>query len=309
VRHQRGSRLTLSGGLRVERVKRSALEGSPDPFSPRPPFPADTAHAVNPKASASYLLYQGSPHAADSSPFTIAWLRLRGSAGTGMRAPDALEIAFTDNPHLKPERSRSGEAGVETAFANGQAVVEATAFANRYDDLIVAVGPAISNASQYRTDNVANARSQGFEIGARLRTAWGLDARVAYTWLDTAVLAVDRVENEAPAPFHVGDYLLRRPRHQGSIDLVFTRGRLAAYSQIGARSRTLDVEPTFGAFGGLFWNPGFATVRCGASWRLVRMLELVARLDNALDRRYEETFGFPALGRSAMLGVRVAAGR
>jgi len=226
-----------------------------------------------------------------------------------MRAPDALEIAFTDNPHLKPERSRSGEAGVEAAFADGLAVVEATAFANRYDDLIVAVGPAISNASQYRTDNVANARSRGFEIGGRLRTAWGLDAHAAYTWLDTAVLAVDRVENGAPAPFHVGDYLLRRPRHRGSIDLVFTRGRLAAYSEIGVRSRTLDVEPTYGAFGGLFWNPGFAVVRCGASWRLVRTLGLVARVDNALDRRYEETFGFPAPGRSVMLGVRVAAGR
>jgi outer membrane receptor protein involved in Fe transport len=93
------------------------------------------------------------------------------------------------------------------------------------------------------------------------------------------------------------------------VDLVFARGRLAAYTELGARSRTLDVEPTYGAFGGLFWNPGFATLRCGASWRLVPSLDLLARVDNALDRRYEETFGFPALGRTVMVGVRVAAGR
>ena len=315
VRHQHGSRLTMSGGLRTERVQRTALEGSPNPFTPRPPFPADTAHAVNPKASASYLLYMpgadvaGARHGVPLRILQPAWVRVRASGGTGMRAPDAFEIAFTDNPHLKPERSRSAEAGIESAFAGGQAVVELTYFANRYNDLIVAVGPAIRNASQYQTDNIANARARGLELAARLRTSWGLAAQVAYTWLDTAVLAVDRSGGQAPSPFHVGDYLLRRPRQQGSVDLVFSRGRLTAYSQVGARSRTLDVEPTYGAFGGLFWNPGFATVRCGAGWRLVRSVELVGRVDNLFDRRYEETFGFPALGRTVMAGVRVAAGR
>jgi outer membrane cobalamin receptor len=315
VRHQHGSRLTMSGGLRTERVQRNALEGSPNPFTPRPPFPADTVHAVNPKASASYLVYMPGADAAGARhgvPLRIlqpAWVRVRASGGTGMRAPDAFEIAFTDNPHLKPERSRSAEAGIESAFAGGQAVVELTYFANRYNDLIVAVGPAIRNASQYQTDNIANARSRGLELAARLRTSWGLAAQVAYTWLDTAVLAVDRSGGQAPPPFHAGDYLLRRPRHQGSVDLVFSRGPLTAYSQVGARSRTLDVEPTYGAFGGLFWNPGFATVRCGVGWRLVRSVELVGRVDNLFDRRYEETFGFPALGRTVMAGVRVAAGR
>lgn len=312
ARRQHGSRLTMSGGLRVENVERSALDGSPNPYTPRPPFPADTARAINPKASASYLMYQGPAGAMHASPIQVvrpAWLRLRASGGTGMRAPDALEIAFTDNPHLKPERSRSGEVGLESAFAGGQAVVELTYFSNRYDDLIVAVGPAMRDASRYRTDNIANARSEGLELAARLRTSWGLDAHLAYTWLDTAVLAVDRSSGQAPPPFQVGDHLLRRPRHQGSVDLVFARGRLTAYSEVGARSRTLDVEPTYGTFGGLFWNPGFMTIRCGASWRLVRAVELIGRVDNLFDRHYEEAFGYPALGRTVMAGVRVAAGR
>jgi outer membrane cobalamin receptor len=307
VRHQQGSRLTLSGGLRAEDVHRSALDGSPNPFTERPPFPADTARALNPKASAAYLVYEHSGAAAPA--LEPAWVRLRASGGTGMRAPGAFEIAFTDNPHLKPERSRSAEVGVESAFAGGQAVVELTWFTNRYNDLIVAVGPAIRDASQYQTDNIANARARGLEFATRLRSSWGLSAHLAYTWLDSAVLAVDRSNGVAPPPFHVGDYLLRRPRHQGSIDLVFARGRFTAYSEVGTRSRTLDVEPTYGAFGGLFWNPGFATVRSGASWRVVRFVEVVGRVDNVFGRYYEETFGFPALGRTVMAGVRLAAGR
>jgi outer membrane cobalamin receptor len=304
VRRQQGSRLTLAGGVRAERVHRDALDGSPNPYSPRPPFSADTARAVNPKASAAYLLYANSARGGLSP----SWVRLRASGGTGMRAPDALEIAFTDNPHLLPERSRSIEAGVESGFASGRAVVEAAYFANRYDNLIVAVGPSMVNASQYKTDNIANARARGLELSGAVRTGWGLEARAAYTWLDSEVLAVDRA-GVAPPPFQVGDPLLRRPRHLGSVDILFSRGKLTAYSQVGARGRTLDIEPNYGAFGGLFWNPGYAVVRCGAAWRLAPALELFGRVDNLFDRRYEETFGFPALGRTAMAGVRVAAGR
>jgi outer membrane cobalamin receptor len=309
ARHQHGSRLTITGGLRAEEVRRAALEGSLNPYSPRPAFPADNARALNPKGSIAYLAWARTDGPSTERSLSPSWLRLRGSAGTGMRAPDGLEIAFTDNPHLKPERSRSAEAGIEAGFASGRAVLQATWFSNHYEDLIVAVGPAMRDASRYQTDNIANARSKGVEMAVSARTSWGLDARLAYTWLDTSVLAVDGAGGQAPAPFNVGDALLRRPRHQGSLDITFTRGRLTAYSELGARSRVLDVEPSWGAFGGLFWNPGYATVRCGASWRLLPAIDLVARADNLFDRRYEETFGFPAPGRTFTAGVRVAAGR
>jgi vitamin B12 transporter len=47
----------------------------------------------------------------------------------------------------------------------------------------------------------------------------------------------------------------------------------------------------------------------GASWRIVRPLEVYGRVENLFDRAYEEAFGFPALGRRATAGVRIAAGR
>ena len=61
--------------------------------------------------------------------------------------------------------------------------------------------------------------------------------------------------------------------------------------------------------GGLFYNPGFTVVDAGASWRIVPAVEVIGRVGNLFDRHYEETFGFPALGRNFMIGVRVAAGR
>jgi outer membrane receptor protein involved in Fe transport len=277
------------------------MPASSDFFSPRPALPEDARWSVNPRLSAAFLL-------AGSREGSRGWTRIHAAAGTGIRAPDALEIAFTDNPALAPERSRSVEAGVDQAFLRERLVVGATAFFNRYDDLIVAVGPALADASRYRTDNISNARAQGAEVSAAFRAGWGLTARASYTFLDTAILAVDSL-NEAPPPFAVGDPLLRRPRHLAGLDLTYARGPLTAFGHIGGRSHTLDVEPTYGTWGGLFTNPGFSTVDVGASWRIVRTVEVIGRVGNLFNQSYEETLGFPALGRNAMIGVRVAAGR
>ena len=301
ARYQPLAPLTFTAGVRVEHLVRDAMPASSDYFSPRPALPEDARWSANPRFSAAFLL-------AGPREGALGWTRIHGAAGTGIRAPDALEIAFTDNPALLPERSRSVEAGVDQALLRERLIVGATAFFNRYDDLIVAVGPALADASRYRTDNISNARAQGAELSAAFRAGWGLTARASYTFLDTEILAVDSLD-EAPPPFVGGDPLLRRPRHLASLDLTFARGSLTAFGHVGGRSHTLDVEPTYGTWGGLFTNPGFSSVDVGASWRIVRAVEVIGRIGNLFNRSYEETFGFPALGRNAMIGVRVAAGR
>jgi outer membrane receptor protein involved in Fe transport len=188
------------------------------------------------------------------------------------------------------------------------AEVQLTAFRNDYDDLIVAVAPAFQDASHFRTDNISNARAQGIEVSAAWRGPWGVTARASYTWLDTAILAVDHAA-AAPPPFEVGDPLVRRPGHQGSLGLTYVQGRWTAFADLGARGHALDIEPNYGAFGGLFTLPGFAVVNAGASVRVHRAVDVFARGMNLFDRTYEETLGYPALQRSGMVGVRVAVGR
>ena len=302
ARYTPTSPFTLTAGIRLEQIERDALGQNPDPYSPRPAFGTDTHTSVNPRASAVLLLASGRTG-------TFGWTRVHGAAGTGIRPPDALEIAFTDNPNLQPERSRSAEAGLDQALFRERLTVGATFFYNRYDDLIVAVGPALADASRYRTDNISNARSQGLELSSSARAAWGLSARLGYTFLDTQILAADNLQSVAPAPFNVGDPLLRRPRHAASLDLAYAYRHLTAFARAGSRSRSLDVEPSLGTYGGLFYNPGFTVVDVGASWRIVPAVEVTGRIGNLFDRRYEETYGFPALGRNIMVGVRVAAVR
>ena len=294
------ARLHVTGGLRLDRIGRDRLEESPDPFAPRPVLEDDTVVSVNPRAAVAWTARGGS---ADST-------RLRASIATGIRPPGAFDIAFTDNPSLKPERSFSTEAGIEQAFAGGQGRAEAVAFFNSYDDLIVAVG-SFRESSRYTTDNISNARSRGFELalsGVRRVASVAVRTRIGYTWLDSEVLAVDE-DDAAPPPFTVGQPLLRRPRHQVSAEMTASGGPLTLFLSGGARSRVLDVEPSFGTFGGLHYAAGFHAWNAGASWRVARVGELFGRVENLLDRRYEEALGFPALGRRATVGIRIAPGR
>ena len=288
------SRLSVTAGVRGDRITREGLPG--DGFG-RPEFSDETEVAANPKVSVGWYL-----RPADVTP---DWTRVRVSAGTGIRPPSAFEIAFTDNPALKSERTRSVDFGVEQAVAGGRVVVEAAAFFNRYDDLIVSVGQSFENASQFRTDNLSNSRARGLELAGTGRTPQGFEARVTYTWLHTEILALDSTESEAPGGFTVGDALLRRPRHQGSVELSFTQPRYSAFTSIGTRSSTFDVDPSFGSFGGFFDNPGYAVVNLGGSAQIWTGLEFTARVLNLLDNDYEEAFGFPTLGRSFITGIRV----
>jgi outer membrane receptor protein involved in Fe transport len=95
-----------------------------------------------------------------------------------------------------------------------------------------------------------------------------------------------------------------------SLDVTYALGRVSAFATLGGRSQTLDLEPNYGAFGGLFDSPGYAVADVGGALALwSSRLEIFGRVNNVTNRQYEETLGYPALGRAGLIGVRVAAGR
>jgi len=288
------SRATVTAGVRGERVTRDALPGDPLAFTPRPDFPEEIITSINPKIAASFTLREGT--------------RLRGSFGTGIRPPDAFEIAFTDNSGLRPERSKSGEFGLSQTAARGAVQLDATAFFNSYTDLIISVGRAFAGVSRWRTDNISNARARGAELSGAWRLRSGIDVRANYTFLDTEILAVNGL-SIAQAPYSPGDALLRRPRHSGSIDAAWTHTRASVFAQAQLRGATLDAEPAFGPTGGLYTNPGHTIVNLGGSFRPLNAMEVFVRALNVFDRAYEEVLGYPAPGRTAYVGARFAVGR
>jgi outer membrane cobalamin receptor len=276
----------INAGVRGEFLNTGAIPT--DGYS-RPAFPAQSVNAVDPKVAAAY---------------NRGATRLHASFGTGFRPPTGFDLAFTDNPSLKPERTRGFDAGVERRFFHDVLSLDATFFYNRYYDLIVILGGNLAVLSHYESDNIANSRGLGTEYSARLRPARWFYVTGWYTWLDSEILSLNGTANLAPAPFTVGQQLLRRPANSGAFAATFTRGRFSGGLDGYFRASVLDVDPSYGASAGLFQNAGYANLGVNLNLALGRGLTAYGNLRNALDQHYEEVFGFPSPRLNFVTGLK-----
>jgi outer membrane cobalamin receptor len=295
------SRLFLTTGLRVDDLRTDALPR--DAFGSRPFLPANVVVKINPRVAVAYLLRASN---------TGSWLgasRLHGSFGTGIRAPGGFDLAFTNNPKLKPEKSVSFDAGIEQRLFNDRAVLDITYFYNRFKDQIVVLGGNLQNLSTFSSDNLANSRAQGVETSLRLRPFRSLELAAEYTWLDSGILALNG-STLVQTPFAVGQPLIRRPRSSAGYNITWRHKHLMVNTNAYIRGGVLDVEPNDGTFACslglpcLFRNGGYVLENAGFSYELPRGLEIHGRLNNFLNQKYEEALGFPALHLNFMTGIR-----
>src|SRR5579863_713459 len=170
------NKLFLNAGLREEIYQTAFIPGDANNFPPRPDFPARTDSRLNPKISGVYLLQKNE--------------RLHASYGTGIRPPGGSDLAFTNNPALKPERTESYDIGIERRFLKDQLSLDVTYFHNDYRDLIVSLGGSLSTLSQFYTDNVGKANAKGVEVSAKFRPNTWISISGNYTWLETEVLSL-----------------------------------------------------------------------------------------------------------------------
>ncbi|HWC99760.1 MAG TPA: TonB-dependent receptor [Candidatus Sulfopaludibacter sp.] len=285
-RFEIGGHLFLNAGLRGELIRTGAI---PTDGYTRPLFPAQTVASANPKLAAAYV--QGAT-------------RLHTSFGTGIRPPGGYDLAFTDNPALKPERTRSFDAGIERKFLHNRLSLDATYFYNRFYDLIVILGGSLTRLSHYQSDNIANSRAQGAEFSAQLRPARWIFVTGSYTRLNTDILSLNGASNQAPTPFSVGQALLRRPGDSGTVTASFSRGKFSGGVTGYFRGSVLDVEPSYGASAGLFQNPGYANVGVNLNYAVGHGVTAYGNLRNALNRYYEEVYGFPSPRLNFVAGMK-----
>jgi len=297
------SRLFVTAGLRLDDLRTGSLP--PGDYGARPLIPASAVTKLNPRASVAYMV-RGS----DSGSW-LGMTRLHGSFGTGIRAPDGFELATTNNPLLKPEKSISFDSGVEQRFFNSRALVDFTYFYNRFDDQIVTLGGSLTNLSTFISDNLGNSRAQGLEASLRLRPTGSLQVSGEYTLLDTAILALNG-STLVQAPFQVGQELINRPKNSGGFNLTWQHRRLTLNTNAYLRGQALDLEPNEGVYACsyydlpcLFPDKGYVVLNGGFSYRLTRGLEIYSHLNNLLDRKYEEVLGYPALPLNFIAGVKI----
>jgi outer membrane cobalamin receptor len=226
--------------------------------------------------------------------------RLRGSLGRGIKEPlfiqsYSLSPSFLGNPDLKPEKSRGFDLGIEQRFAADRVGVEATYFANHFDDLI-SLGPSDANFNaQY--ENIGETRASGLELTATALLERKFRIAGAYTFLDSKV-----IHSISSSPiFAPGRRLYRRPRHSGSVEASYTHERIVL--TLGGVFVGSRVDADFN-FPTVTSNDGYTTWNASGEVRLGPRTGVFVTSDNLADREYMEPLGYRGLGRTVRAGIR-----
>ena len=207
--------------------------------------------------------------------------KFRASGGTGGKAPTLFQLFSPQNGNaaLSPETSIGWDAGIDQTLFGGFATVSATAFGNKFQDLI-----EFDSVSQ-RYFNTQRAKSSGLEFETVVRLVPDfVRLSGAYTYLD----AKDE---------RTGLTLQRRPNHVGRIALTFTpfagfliEPRLTIVSQRFSGSNETQPLPRYGRL------DIYSEYKIDETWRVF------AKVENLTDTRYQEVLNYGTTGRAGYAG-------
>lgn len=238
------------------------------------------------------------------------------TAGKGFETPTFNEISYRPdatpglNLELAPSTSTSIETGAKVRLENS--MLAAAVFQTRSDNEIVAARSQ-DGRSSYR--NAGRSRRTGFELG--LSGSWKQRGKwmLSYTWLDA------RYTDDLAADFPGGDVIqsgnripgVARQNAYASISWEPPTGwRAGLESRVVGRVMANDANSAAAA--GYFT----ASIFAGHVWKVdTWKIELFARVDNLLDRRYmgslivnagQGRYFEPAPGRNWTAGVGITHG-
>jgi vitamin B12 transporter len=231
-------------------------------------------------------------------------LRPHASVGTGFKAPSFFEqfgsipAFFTPNPDLTPEESFGWDAGVEFSLWNGRVIYDITYFSAELENKIArnpGFVPTLINLPGI-------SHRKGVEISAKYRLMPGVVIGTSYTYLDAT---------DPGGPREV-----RRPPHSGRVDLDarFADGRARFHFAAIYNGTQRDLAFRTGATSLAPWTNEIVSL--DATWRLSTALsyelrpgwEIFGRLENILDDRGQEVFGYAQPGFAAYAGMRLTLG-
>jgi vitamin B12 transporter len=247
-----------------------------------------------------------------------AGTRFHAAVGSAFREPTFEESSSNQpfdvgNPELRPERSRSWEVGAEQDIVRGRASIGATYFNQRFRDMIQYNGLVDEDSPNYF--NLAAATSDGVEVSLHVTPVAPLTLGASYTYTKTRVTNAG-IDSSATANFVQGQRLLRRPANLASAtaSYAFRRPETSLHlevSTVGDRDdRDFSDDVTF--IPKAVTLPSYTVIAIAGELGILRRggsaatdVVLTARVDNLLDRTYQQIFGYASPRRTFLVGARI----
>lgn len=219
--------------------------------------------------------------------------RFRGVIATGFKAPSLYQLNapalpaygfLGGNPDLDPEKTRSYEIGIDQYLFEKTLKLSATYFQIRFRDLIKYYMNPTTYESTYK--NVAKAKSLGIELGGELNLFEDkLIIKTNASFMDTKDYSTDRE-------------ILRVPENTCNINV-----NAKPISRLNLNANIKYI--------GLYFDRGtdkikqHITVNCAADFNLTKNCIVYARIENLLDKHYQEIRNYGMPGFSIYGGARI----
>lgn len=225
--------------------------------------------------------------------------RLRASYGEGFKVPTLYQLhSDFGNGALRPERSKSYDAGLELGDRNDDLHVALTVFRRDTRGLIdfvscFSVGDPLCADGRFGFyANVGKARAEGVELEMGARLGETFRAQAAYSYV--------KPTNRTPGDVNRGNDLARRPRHAVTVALDWETP--LAGLKLGADLRF--VSESYDDAGNFTRLEPYALGTLRARLPVSEAIELYGRIENVTDETYQTVAGYGTPGRSAYLGAR-----
>jgi len=208
---------------------------------------------------------------------------LRGSWAEGFKAPTIFQLtqsfgALPPNSDLRPETSEAFDVGVDVDVGELGARLSVTYFDRDTENLIIF-------APNFRYENLEATTARGVETQIDIAVAEFVAFSANHAYID----AEDRA---------TGERQIRVPRHSAEIALAYDDERLS-----GAATLRYNGAETEGAFGADV--DAWVRVDLSAAYALSERVEIYGRVENLLNKAYQQVSGFGTPDRSAYAGVRL----
>lgn len=243
------------------------------------------------------------------------WLsgtRFRFSYAEGIKEPtfeESFGITGTfltnPNPNLKAEQNHAFEAGVEESLWKGRYSFSALYFNNQFRNQIEFESIPPTFVGEFVNLNRSMAHGAEVELQGRLKTHLHVDA--SYNYTSTQILEAPLC---TPANFcdplnAAGSPLLRRPKHSATLLLTYLGNRWGA--NLGGSFVGRRPDSDFLGFG-INHAAGYVRADLGGWYAVHPRITAYLNVENALNRRYNEVVGYPALPVNFRAGFRFRLG-
>jgi len=220
--------------------------------------------------------------------------RFHASYGKGITNPTFFDQfgvfgGFVGNPDLAPEESIGWDAGVEQSFLGGKIVLDVTYFQADLENEIVFLSLPGGQFTNVNSDGTSE--REGVEVTATVKPLDGLTIAGNYTYTDST----------DPQ----GDREVRRPDHAASLNAAYAFADGRALINFGVAYNGEMDDNVFSFPLQRVTLDDYLLVNISGSYKIDEKITLFGRVENALDEKYEEVFGFSSTPVAAYGGVKI----